>query len=63
MLVDARGLCCPWPMLRLARAMRETESVLILADDPQAPQEIAALAEANHWLVTAEGSGLLVARA
>jgi tRNA 2-thiouridine synthesizing protein A len=52
--IDARGMRCPWPVVRLARAMREGASeVLILADDPIAPGEIAALAEARGWGVVA----------
>ena len=31
-LLDARGLRCPWPVLRLARAMREGEAAILLAD-------------------------------
>jgi len=66
-LVDARGLRCPWPVLRLARTMRETAGdVSIVADDPIAPGEIAALAEQNGWQVgpveTAIGNGFLVRR-
>ncbi|TZG27195.1 sulfurtransferase TusA family protein [Sphingomonas montanisoli] len=50
--IDARGLKCPWPVIRLARAVREgADEVLILADDPIAPAEIAALAAANGWAV------------
>ena len=50
--VDARGMRCPWPVIRLGRAMRETGGpVLILADDPIAPGEIAALASARGWTV------------
>jgi tRNA 2-thiouridine synthesizing protein A len=53
--VDARGLRCPWPALRLARAMREGGEgtrVRIVADDPAAPREIAALAAERGWQVT-----------
>jgi len=50
--VDARGMRCPWPVLRLAKAIREgAQSVLILADDPIAPGEIAALAGQQGWTV------------
>ena len=55
---------CPWPALRLARAMREGGGpVLILADDPIAPGEIAAMAAAQGWSVTPadEGAGWIVA--
>ncbi|WP_374648282.1 sulfurtransferase TusA family protein [Rhizorhabdus sp.] len=52
--IDARGMRCPWPVVRLARAVREGASeVLIIADDPIAPGEIAALAQARGWGVVA----------
>jgi tRNA 2-thiouridine synthesizing protein A len=62
--LDARGMRCPWPAIRLARAMRERGGpVLILADDPIAPSEIAALARERGWSVTAAGepAGWIVA--
>ncbi|WP_188238068.1 sulfurtransferase TusA family protein [Sphingopyxis sp. LK2115] len=55
-LVDARGMRCPWPALRLARAMREVEAVLLIADDPNAGREIAALAAGHGWAVTDESA-------
>lgn len=52
--IDARGLRCPWPALRLARALRSgTRAIEILADDPAAEREIRALATANGISVTA----------
>lgn len=59
-LVDARGLRCPWPVLRLARAMREARDVTILADDPAAPSEIAALAAARGWAIVPVEGGFRV---
>lgn len=50
--VDTRGLKCPWPVLRAARAMRETDAILLLADDPVALTDVPALAEANSWAIT-----------
>ena len=47
--VDARGMRCPWPVLRAARAMRDHAAVLVMADDPIAPGELRALAEARGW--------------
>lgn len=44
--VDARGLKCPWPVLRAAKALREGHSaVLVMADDPRAERELAAFAQ------------------
>ena len=60
--VDARGLRCPWPVLRLARAMRGADSATILADDPAAPVEIAALADAHGWAIYPHDGGFLVSR-
>ena len=51
LVVDARGMRCPWPALRLARAMRDATDVLLIADDPQAGREVAALAGEHGWLV------------
>ncbi|WP_447725032.1 sulfurtransferase TusA family protein [Sphingomonas koreensis] len=46
--IDARGLRCPWPALRLARALRDRAGPIeILADDPAAEREIRALAAAR----------------
>ena len=57
LVVDARGMRCPWPALRLARAMREAADVLLLADDPQAGREVAALAGEQGWTLTDEAKG------
>lgn len=50
-VVDARGMRCPWPALRLARAMRDASDVLLIADDPQAGREVTALANEHGWRV------------
>jgi len=45
--IDARGMRCPWPAVRLARALRDgAQAVTVIADDPQAPTELAAVANA-----------------
>lgn len=62
-LVDTRGMRCPWPALRLAKAMRDVPaggSVRILADDPAAPREIMALASQQGWRTDPDGDGLIV---
>ena len=51
-LVDARGMLCPWPALRLGRAAREMGGpgrIRILADDEAAPRELAALCAERGW--------------
>lgn len=58
-VVDARGLLCPWPALRLSRAARELGGrgqVHLLADDPIAPAEIAALCEERGWGCERDGA-------
>jgi tRNA 2-thiouridine synthesizing protein A len=61
LVVDARGMRCPWPALRLARAMRDASDVLLIADDPHASREVAALAGEHGWRIendaAAEGEG------
>ena len=56
LVVDARGMRCPWPALRLARAMREGADVLLIADDPQAGREVAALAGEHGWSVESDSA-------
>lgn len=60
--VDARGLRCPWPVLRLARAMRGADAATIFADDPAAPSEISALAAAQGWTISAQDGGFFVVK-
>ena len=55
-VVDARGMRCPGPALRLARAMRDAREVLLIADDPQAGREVAALADEHGWLVEGDAA-------
>lgn len=46
--IDARGLRCPMPVLRAARALREIPPgacLRVLCDDPAAPAEFAAFCE------------------
>ncbi|MBA4753969.1 MAG: sulfurtransferase TusA family protein [Sphingobium sp.] len=49
-IVNARGMKCPWPALRAARAMRDAPAIRIEADDPIAGRELEALARQNGWL-------------
>jgi tRNA 2-thiouridine synthesizing protein A len=48
-VVDARGLKCPWPVLRAARAMREHPDIALLSDDPVALTDVPILAQTHGW--------------
>jgi tRNA 2-thiouridine synthesizing protein A len=46
-VVDARGLRCPLPLLRARAALRglpDRDTLVVLADDREAPIDLAALA-------------------
>ena len=54
--IDARGMRCPWPAIRLAKALRDgATAVEIEADDPRAAGELTSAA-------TAVGARLVVIR-
>ncbi|EQA99016.1 tRNA 2-thiouridine synthesizing protein A [Sphingobium wenxiniae] len=55
--VNARGMKCPWPALRAARAMRSADAIVIEADDPIAPGELEALARQQGWAFQALDGG------
>ena len=62
--IDARGLKCPWPAIRVAKAMRggaPGDDYLIRADDPAARGEIERLADAAgaRFAVVREGVFLI----
>lgn len=69
--VDARGLCCPMPIIELAKAIRTLPSggrVLLRATDPAVQADVRAWCEATGHrllLLEAEGEGwrVLVERA
>lgn len=56
-VIDTRGLRCPWPVLRAARAMRQTRSFVLIADDPKAETELAGLAAAHGWTAATRQAG------
>ena len=63
-IIDARGMRCPLPSLRLARAVREggPGAYLLLADDPAAATDVPALCAERGWSVTpGEGRYAVVA--
>lgn len=57
-LVDARGLLCPWPVLRLSRAVRQLPGgegeIRLLADDPSAAREVAELCRERGWALSSD---------
>lgn len=57
--LDARGLRCPLPALRLARAVREggPGRYRLVADDPAAEMDIPALCTERGWRLLAAGGG------
>lgn len=58
--LDARGLLCPLPVIRLARLARELpagSSLLVLADDPAAESDIPAWARMRGHEVSLERRG------
>lgn len=50
-IVDVRGMRCPWPALQAARAMRSHARITLIADDPKAEGEVRALAGQHGWAV------------
>lgn len=55
-LVDARGLRCPLPVLRLAAAARGAaagQCFDLLADDPAASHDVPAFARERGWAAVA----------
>lgn len=55
MIVDARGMRCPWPVLRAARAMRTADHVELITDDPIALRDVPEMASARGWTCAASG--------
>jgi tRNA 2-thiouridine synthesizing protein A len=60
-VLDLRGMRCPWPAIRVARAIREARAgavILAVADDPIAPREIGAVALERGWSVSTRETGI-----
>jgi tRNA 2-thiouridine synthesizing protein A len=59
--VDARGLLCPLPILRLARALRRAPAgtvALLLATDPVAVEDVSVFCqEGGHELLSTDRQG------
>lgn len=57
--IDARGMRCPWPAIRLARVLRDgAEVVEITSDDPRAAGELASAATAVGARLEVVGEGV-----
>jgi tRNA 2-thiouridine synthesizing protein A len=58
-VVDARGLRCPLPALRLAKAVRAggAGAYLLLADDPAAEADIPVLCAERGWTLVCATPG------
>lgn len=57
--IDARGMRCPWPAIRLARALRDGATMVeIEADDPRAGGELASAASAVGARLELVGEGV-----
>ena len=60
MVIDARGLLCPLPLLRARAALASLapgEALVVLATDPEAPIDLAALAADEGRAFSQEVSG------
>ena len=61
--IDARGLRCPLPVLRLDRALRDgAVAVDLLSDDPAAVGEVAAYARERGLDLTPTAGGFRIVR-
>jgi tRNA 2-thiouridine synthesizing protein A len=64
LVVDARGLLCPIPVLRLERALRRSAPgtvAVLLATDPAAEADVETLCrERGHALLSCEREGPLM---
>lgn len=53
--LDTRGLKCPWPVLRVARALRDAPpgtTLTLYADDPMTAHELPRFCEEKHYHCT-----------
>ena len=65
-MLDARGLRCPLPLLRAREALRSIaphDTLIVLADDREAPIDLAALAVDTGRVFLHDGEQLVLAPA
>ena len=54
-VINARGLRCPMPVLRLARTVREgVRDITLLTDDPAALVDVPAYCAEQGWEIAAQ---------
>ena len=59
-LLDARGLACPLPAIKTRAALRDAPPgavLVVLATDPEAPVDVAAVAADAGWSFAVERRG------
>lgn len=54
-IVDARGLRCPLPVLKLRKAARPGAVIDMVADDPAAAADVPAFAAEMGWRIEETG--------
>ncbi len=57
LVIDARGLLCPLPVLRLQKALRARADVVLIADDPMAAIDVPHFCAAGGHDLTLEDAG------
>jgi len=54
-VVDARGLPCPQPVLRARQAMEKADEVVTIVDSPDQAENVSRMAETAGWAVHVDG--------
>ncbi|MBI4330857.1 MAG: sulfurtransferase-like selenium metabolism protein YedF [Chloroflexi bacterium] len=54
LVIDARGLACPEPVLRTMKAMKEAEQLVTIVDNEAARENVSQLAKNEGWAVETE---------
>ncbi len=57
MIIDARGLACPQPVVLTKKALEKVEDLTVIVDNMTAKQNVSRLAESQGWGVTVEEKG------
>ncbi len=57
MIIDARGLACPQPVVLAKKALEKADDLTVIVDNAAAKQNVSRLAESQGWGVSAEEKG------